>query len=321
MYKTIYLAGGCFWGVEAFLSALPGVVSTKVGYANGFDECSNPTYEEVCTGITGHAEAVQVIFDPEVISLSFLLDRYFEIIDPTSLNRQGADTGTQYRTGIYFEDPSDEPLIRGSIQLLSERVLTPVVVEVGPLVNFALAQDYHQHYLDKNRDGYCHIPTAQIDGARCAIDTLTTQREDKRAALRETLSPLQFEVTQNDATEPPFDNEFNDRFSAGIYADVTTGQPLFASCDKFESGCGWPAFSRPLSDDLLTEKDDQSQGRPRVEVRSTQSDAHLGHVFKDGPIAAGGLRYCINSAALRFIPLENMDEEGYEEYRRYVDGS
>jgi peptide methionine sulfoxide reductase msrA/msrB len=302
--KQVYLAGGCFWGVEKYLSMLPGVVWTCVGYANGKTE--NPTYEEVCRHGAGHAEAVCVTYDPARISLRFLLDRFYEVIDPTSLNRQGGDEGEQYRTGVYYVDEADRSEMEHSLKALGARFEAPIAVEVKKLDSFYPAEEYHQKYLDKNPSGYCHINRDKFEKAKLAADCATL---GKASDLREKLTPLQYEVTQNSATEPPFKNEYNANFASGIYVDAVTGDPLFSSCDKFESGCGWPSFSKPISKDLIEKLPDLSLGMKRVEVRSKAS--HLGHVFEDGPKEAGGLRYCINSASLRFIPKEHMAEEGY----------
>lgn len=307
--KTIYLAGGCFWGAEKYLSLIPGVTSTSVGYANGRTE--NPSYEEVCRHDTGHAETVKVEYDPAKVSLTFLLELFYEAIDPTSLNRQGGDIGTQYRTGIYYVDEADGDIILGSIGLLQESCDKPVMIEVKALDNFYPAEEYHQKYLDKNPGGYCHIGEAMFEKARQAVDEAALYRPKEKDELRRNLTDIEFEVTQNGATEPPFRNKYFDQFEPGIYVDVTTGEPLFVSTDKFESGCGWPSFSKPLSGDLIAELPDYSHGRERVEVRSKRSGSHLGHVFEDGPEELGGLRYCINSASLRFVPKERMEDEGY----------
>ena len=224
----------------------------------------------------------------------------------------------QYRSGIYFTDPDDEEIIRGSLALLQESYKKPVVIEAKPLEHFFSAEDYHQKYLDKNPGGYCHISRAKFEDAKRAVDTTTLYRPKDKTDLRQKLSDLQFDVTQNSATEPPFRNEYFDTFESGIYVDITTGEPLFASDDKFESGCGWPAFSRPIAEKLVKEIPDHSHGRERVEVRSSAGDAHLGHVFTDGPKKSGGLRYCINSASLRFIPKDKMKEEGYESFLHLV---
>ena len=307
--KEIYFAGGCFWGVEKYMSMLPGVKATQVGYANG--KTKNPTYEQVCKENTGHAEVVKVMYEPEEISLTFLLERYFEIIDPTAVNKQGEDVGEQYRTGIYFVDQEDEEIIKGILILLGESFDKPVAIEMGSLENYYLAEEYHQDYLDKNPTGYCHINLEMFSKASQAVDEVTMSQTAKQKELKGRLSSMQYEVTQNGATEVPFQNEYFDNFKEGIYVDITTGEPLFVSTDKFESGCGWPSFSKPISPKLVKELEDLSYGRERIEVKAQDSNAHLGHVFDDGPEEFGGLRYCINSAALRFVAKEVMEQEGY----------
>lgn len=307
--KRICLAGGCFWGTEKYLYLIPGVTATEAGYANGSTEA--PTYEDVCYGDTGHAEAVLVEFDEQKLGLKFLLSLFFESIDPTSLDRQGGDVGRQYRTGIYYIEQSDREIIDEAINELQLSLEKPVAVEVVQLENFFPAEQYHQKYLDKNPGGYCHIGLRKFERARTAVDPGTRFKAKSKELLRKTLTPLQYEVTQNSATEPPFANEYFDNFEPGIYVDITTGQPLFASSEKFESGCGWPSFSRPISQSLIQAVEDDSLGIIRTEVRSRHGDSHLGHVFADGPEEFGGLRFCINSASLRFIPRSKMDDEGY----------
>ena len=306
--SEIYLAGGCFWGTEKYIASIHGVQSTEVGYANG--KTLNPTYEEVCTNNTGHAETVHVVYDPEIVSLAFLLELYYEAIDPTSHNRQGGDFGIQYRTGIYYVDDKDLSVIENSISKLQKRINKPIAIEVKRLENFSPAEEYHQKYLDKNPAGYCHIGRSKIEKAANAIinpaDFKAPETEELHA-----LSKMQFDVTQNAATEPPFQNQYFDSFRSGIYVDITTGEPLFASSDKFESGCGWPSFSKPIDPNVVRQREDRSHGMLRTEIRSRVGNAHLGHVFDDGPIESGGLRYCINSASLRFIPKEDMEQEGY----------
>lgn len=330
MKKEIYLAGGCFWGTEKYLDSIPGVLSTEVGYANG--NTANPTYEEVCYRNTGHAETVKVIYDDDKIGLPFLLDLYYDVINPVSINHQGNDIGTQYRTGIYFTDPEDETTILESIRKLQKRYKEKIAIEVKPLDNYYKAEEYHQKYLDKNPNGYCHIGREKFVQAEKAHDPNRTlkreseslysrQRFKKKSVedLKQSLTNLQFAVTQKNETEPPFRNPYYNLFDEGIYVDITTGEPLFVSTDKFESGCGWPSFSRPISDKLIREFRDLSHGMIRTEVRSNTGDAHLGHVFPDGPKELGGLRYCINSAALRFIPKERMKEEGYGDYMKLLE--
>ncbi|HMM05713.1 MAG TPA: peptide-methionine (R)-S-oxide reductase MsrB [Clostridiales bacterium] len=305
----IYLAGGCFWGMEKYLASIPGVLETVVGYANGNTE--NPTYEDVCHRDTGHAETVRVVYDPKKVSLDFLLTLYYDAIDPVAVNHQGGDFGSQYRTGIYYVDPEDKVVIAASLSALQERYAEPIAIEAEPLCQFKEAEAYHQRYLDKHKRGYCHIPQEKFEKAAQALVNPKDYEVPEKESLKGRLTPSQYEVTQDNATEPPFQNEFFDSFRPGIYVDITTGEPLFSSVDKFESGCGWPSFSKPIDPEVVKEMRDHSYGMRRTEVRSRVGDAHLGHVFNDGPRKTGGLRYCINSASLKFIPKEEMAEEGY----------
>lgn len=308
MIKTIYLAGGCFWGTAHLFSLVPGVSDTTAGYANS--SVPDPSYEQVCTGTTGAAETVRVEYDADSVGLSDLLMLFFKSIDPVSVNRQGGDSGPQYRTGIYYTDAADVPVIEAQLATLQRRYTQPLAIEFAQLDNFYPAEDYHQDYLYKNPGGYCHVNPALFKEAK----TMAAKKLESKQELRARLTPLQWEVTQNAATERPFVNEYDNEFRKGIYVDITDGTPLFLSTDKYNSGCGWPAFTRPIDDERLTENTDTSFGRVRTEVRSASSDSHLGHVFPDGPAESGGLRYCINSAALRFIPVEKMEEEGYGKY-------
>lgn len=312
MKKEIYLAGGCFWGTEQYLQYIKGILATEVGYANGNTE--NPTYEEVCRKDTGHAEAVKVEYEDTVIGLPYILELYYDVINPVSVNRQGGDVGSQYRTGIYYIDEQDVPVIEGSISKLQENYKEKIAIERLPLNNYYKAEEYHQKYLDKNPGGYCHIGADKFEKAKKAIDKDKKFEKKSLEKLKQDLTTEQFEVTQNSATEAPFKNEYFNEFSQGIYVDITTGEPLFMSADKFDSGCGWPSFSKPIDTAMINELKDTSFGRVRTEVRSSHGDAHLGHVFTDGPKESGGLRYCINSASLRFVPKEKMEEEGYGEY-------
>ncbi len=316
---TIYLAGGCFWGVEKYMASVRGVTDAEAGYANGTTE--SPTYGDVVTGTTGHAETVRVEYDPSIAPLPFLLELFYEAIDPTSLNRQGNDRGTQYRSGVYYVDPADRALVEASLDTLQRRYDEPVVIEVGPLTAYTPAEEYHQDYLDKTPGGYCHISRDLFEKAANAVpdpshfpDVPDAGPEFSAPAdevLREQLTDMQYRVTQESATEPAFKNEYWDTHEPGIYVDITTGEPLFASGAKFDSGCGWPSFTRPIDAEVVRELEDTSYGMRRVEVRSRSGDAHLGHVFTDGPKDEGGLRYCINSASLRFIPRSQMEAEGY----------
>ncbi len=307
--KEIYLAGGCFWGIEKYMSVIKGVVETEVGYANG--NTKNPTYRDVCTGKTGYTETVKVVYDTALTDLDRLLTLFYAAIDPTAIDRQGGDIGNQYRTGVYYVNSEDKEIIDRSILSLSKMYKKPIAVEVLPLKSFHSAEEYHQKYLDKNPLGYCHISAEKIENAKAASMGKAAFQAKPKAQLKETLTQIQYDVTQNNATEPPFQNEYNDNFKPGIYVDITTGEPLFISSDKFDAGCGWPSFAKPISDSLINQIEDRSFGRRRIEVRSKTGDAHLGHVFDDGPKQTGGLRYCINSASLLFVPMADMEEKGY----------
>ncbi len=299
----IWLAGGCFWGTQAYFSRVNGVTATDVGYANGHTEA--PAYEELKR--TGHAETVHIVYDPGVLTLWALCGHLFRVIDPTAVNHQGGDSGTQYRTGIYYRDPRDGETARRYIRARQTDYSRPIAVEVCPLAGYWPAEDYHQEYLDKNPGGYCHVNLARLREA--PPPARPTEEE-----LRRLLTDEQFAVTQQSGTEPPFRNAYWDNRQKGIYVDGISGEPLFVSGDQFDSGCGWPSFTRPIDPAAVTEHADDSHGMCRTEVRGAGSGAHLGHVFPDGPADRGGLRYCINSAALRFIPLEEMERAGYGRY-------
>ena len=300
----IYLAGGCFWGLEEYFSRIEGVEETTVGYANGQVESTN--YQLIHQ--TDHAETVHLIYDEKRVSLREILLYYFRVIDPLSVNKQGNDVGRQYRTGVYYTNQADKAVIEQVFSEQEKQLGQKIAVELEPLRHYVLAEDYHQDYLKKNPGGYCHI---NVNDAYQPLVDPSPYEKPTDAELKEQLTEEQYQVTQHSATERPFHNAYNATFEEGIYVDVTTGEPLFFAGDKFESGCGWPSFSRPIAREVLRYYEDKSHGMERIEVRSRSGNAHLGHVFTDGPEASGGLRYCINSAALRFIPKEKMEAEGY----------
>ena len=313
--REIYYAGGCFWGVESYFSQIPGVESVTVGYANGYTE--NPTYEQVCGGNTGYAETAHVVYDPDRVSLQTLTEHFFAIIDPLSLNRQGNDRGSQYRSGIYYADENDRETLQAVWDGQQKKYAQPVQTELEPLRCYYLAEDYHQQYLAKNPGGYCHIDFSSLAdfGQRIDPGRYAKPPQDK---LRSMLTEEQYRVTQQGGTEYPYTGEYDSLFEPGIYVDVVTGEPLFLSADKFDSGCGWPSFSKPIDAAVVVESQDDSFGMHRTEVRSRVGDSHLGHVFPDGPAEKGGMRYCINSASLRFIPYSEMEKEGYGNLRGLV---
>ncbi len=307
--NIIYLAGGCFWGLEKLMQSIPGVTDAVSGYANGTGE-ADANYSAVCAGGTGFRETVQVTYDPGQVSLDALLLAYFYVIDPTVENRQGNDVGSQYQTGVYYADEASRETVE-RIAALERGRREKFAVEIGPLVNFFPAEEYHQDYLDKNPNGYCHIPRAEIElFSQMKIDP-GDYKKPAAEAIRDRLTDEQYRVTQESATESPFRNEFWNQFEKGIYVDVVTGEPLFSSADKFESSCGWPAFSKPIEEPAVVELPDDSHGMHRTEVRSRAGDSHLGHVFTGDRESPNGVRYCINSASLRFVPYEKMEQEGY----------
>lgn len=324
--RTIYLAGGCFWGLEAYFQRINGVVDAVSGYANGNTE--NPSYEDVVRRNTGHAETVRVVYDPAQLSLDDILQYYFRVIDPTSLNKQGNDRGTQYRTGVYYTDAAEKAVIEAALAREQKKYKQPLVVENLPLKHFYEAEEYHQDYLLKNPNGYCHIDITKADeplpgktapAPKKGFDA-AAYRKPADAELKRTLTPEQYRVTQQNGTEYAFSHEYDHLFAPGIYVDVVSGEPLFSSADKYNSGCGWPSFTRPITQAAVTEHNDFSYNMRRTEVRSRAADSHLGHVFPDGPPEKGGLRYCINGASLRFVPLEQMEAEGYGSLKAAVTG-
>ena len=303
------MAGGCFWGLERYLQGVDGVDGTTAGYAQS--TVDSPSYGQVCSGATDAAEAVRAEFDPRLVTLRTLTLLFLDVIDPFSVDRQGADEGRQYRTGLYFTDDAQRAVYRAALDQLEAREGRRSAVEVEPLRNFFPAEEHHQDYLLKNPGGYCHISPAKINGVA---------RRQRLIERVWELSPEQYAVTQRASTEPPFANAYDRTFEPGIYVDVVTGKPLFLSTDKFDSGCGWPAFSKPIDAALLEEqRDDSMPGRPRTEVHAAGSGIHLGHVFDDGPAERGGLRYCMNSASLRFVPRERMAAEGYGDLLALLD--
>lgn len=310
-YERATFAGGCFWCMVTPFDERPGIVSVVSGYTGGHK--ANPTYKEVCEETTGHAEAVQITFDPGIFPYSKLLDVFWQQIDPTDAGGQFADRGESYRTAIFYHNEEQRAAAEESKRQLeaSGRFQAPVVTAIVPAGAFYPAEEYHQDFHKKNPFHYKRYRSGS--GRDRFIEEHWSYRKDAEE-LKKRLTPLQYEVTQRSATEPAFRNEFHDYHGEGIYVDVVSGEPLFSSLDKYDSGCGWPSFTRPIQKASVKEKEDLSHSMVRTEVRSSGADSHLGHVFPDGPKDQGGLRYCINSAALRFIPKEKLEEEGYGEY-------
>ena len=307
--NVIYLAGGCFWGLEHLMQSIPGVIDAQSGYANGTGE-EDADYKTVCKGNTGFRETVRVEYDPEQVSLDALLLAYFYVIDPTVENRQGNDIGSQYQTGVYYTNDKAKETVERIAEIERGRS-DKFFVEIGPLKNYYPAEEYHQDYLEKNPGGYCHIPKEEMElFSKLRIDP-GDYKKPAAETIRDKLTDEQYRITQESGTERAFTGELWDKFEKGIYVDVVTGEPLFSSTDKFESGCGWPAFTKPIEEPAVVELEDLSHGMRRTEVRSRAGDSHLGHVFTGDSESPNGVRYCINSASLRFVPYEKMDAEGY----------
>jgi peptide methionine sulfoxide reductase msrA/msrB len=327
---TALFAGGCFWSMQKAFDEVPGVVRTTVGFAGGAS-ASQVSYEKVSTGRTGYAETVKVEYDPERIGYDSLLQVYWHHIDPLTVNQAFCDRGPQYRSIIFYGNAEQKRLAEASKTALdhSGRFKTPVVTAIERATAFQPAEAYHQEFYKKYPDRYeryrigCRrdqrlaelwgkpTTTAQAKTDK-GWDPMTFTKPDKKD-LKQKLTPEQYAVTQEDATERPFHNQYWDNHEAGIYVDVVSGEPLFSSQDKYDSGTGWPSFTRPLEPKNVTTKTDRSLFMERTEVRSAHANSHLGHLFDDGPKPTGQ-RYCMNSASMRFIPVNQLEAEGYGEY-------
>ncbi len=307
MYSIATFAGGCFWCMVKPFATQEGIIQVVSGYTGGHTE--NPTYKEVCSDTTGHYEAVQITYDPAIYSYEKLVSLFWQQIDPTDEGGQFHDRGLSYAAAIFYHTKEQKQIAEQSKQQLieSKRFSKAIVTKILPVKEFYPAEDNHQDYYKKN--------PAHYERYRTASGRVSFLKENWRDTnLKEKLTSLQYEVTQLNGTEPPFQNEYWNNKRVGLYVDIVSGEVLFSSNEKFDSGCGWPSFTKPLHAEHIESKRDTTHRMIRTEVRSTKADSHLGHVFEDGPKETGGLRYCINSASLRFIPKEKLEEEGYGQY-------
>ncbi|MGG1396868.1 peptide-methionine (S)-S-oxide reductase MsrA [Bacillus salipaludis] len=311
-FELATFAGGCFWCMVSPFDEQPGIREVVSGYTGGLTE--NPSYQEVCSNTTGHYEAVQISFDQDVFSYKKLLELFWQQIDPTDAQGQFNDRGTSYRTAIFYHNEDQRQQAEASKAELaaSGRFQKPIVTEILPAGPFYRAEDKHQYYY-KTFPFHYNLYREGSGRARFIRENWMMRKSDDE--LRSELTPLQYEVTRKNATEPPFQNEFWNHDEEGIYVDIISGEPLFSSTDKYDAGCGWPSFTKPLRRNELEEKFDTSHGMRRIEVRSKTSDSHLGHVFDDGP-GPDRARYCINSAALRFVPKNKLEDEGYGQFAK-----
>lgn len=298
------------------MSSLDGVIYAESGYANGNAEII-PDYKSVCQGNTNYRETVRVQYNPTKITLDAILFTYFAVINPTEVNKQGGDIGTQYQTGIYYTDEKSKEIVNRITDIVKSRIPN-FAVEIKPLTNFYLAEEYHQKYLEKNPEGYCHINPFEISKVSKMVFDPGKYPIPSSKEIKEKLTQEQYNVTQNAATEHPFQNQYWNNFEKGIYVDIVTGEPLFTSDSKYHSSCGWPSFTKVIDENSVVDIEDKSIGMTRTEVRSRTGNSHLGHVFQGDSESPNGIRYCINSASLKFIPFDQMDEKGYGYLKKYI---
>lgn len=325
--KSAYFAWGCFWCMEWIFEAQEWVKEAITWYAWWTKETAK--YDIVSTWTTKHRETVKVIYDPDKISYEKLVKLFWTQIDPTDPDGQFADKWFQYTTAIFYSNDKEKAIAMKEKEELenSKKFEKKIATQIIPFTTFFDAEEYHQDYYKKSSLRYNLYKKWSWrewfieNNWEKDIEKLNSEKTQSwnnlvpnKQDMIKNLTPLQYDVTQNGWTEKPFKNEYWDNHEEWIYVDIVDWTPLFSSLDKYDSWTGWPSFTKPISLENIIEEEDNTLFSTRTEVRSKKADSHLGHVFNDWPEDKWWLRFCMNSASLRFVPLEDLEKEGYGEY-------
>ncbi|WP_078593078.1 peptide-methionine (R)-S-oxide reductase MsrB [Evansella clarkii] len=313
-YKTATFAGGRFLYLVRPFIELEGTKEVISGYAYPASDADGGEHNDRHNG--NYREAVQIKYDPGITSYNNLLHVFWHQIDPTDGGGQFNDRGQRYAPAVFYHN-EEQKLQAGKTKRdlkNSGRFQTSIAVEILQLEHFSYASEFHQYFYKKHPFRYKLL--VERSKREAALKEIWKDTEKDRE-LRKRLTTTQYNVTQLNKTEMPYENEYWDNEREGLYVDIVSGEPLFSTKDQYDAGCGWPSFTSPVNKNSIKEEMDVSHDMVRTEVRSREADSHLGHLFQDGPVKEGGLRYCINSAALRFIPVEKLEKEGYGEYKKF----